>query len=145
MDEDYINEAIRQSILGFPQNLPPVNGLSSDRIRRLLNWLCQPEDTNYLEIGVHTGSTFIPALYSNQAVASCIDNWSYSIERETFEENVALHLPGREVNIIEGDMQTVDLGLLIPGVTVYFYDGEHTEEAHYQAFTHYDPVFAIAS
>lgn len=140
---EYINESIAQSEAGLPSGLPDLTGFSSAKVRCLLNWLCQLEGVNYLEIGTYAGSTLIPALWNNQAIASCIDNWSmYGMQRLIFEANLAKWLPGRNVNIIEGDMFTLDTGLLIPGVNVYFYDGDHTEEGQYQGFVRYDPILA---
>lgn len=144
---EYIDESIAQAELGLPADIPIVEGFSSDKVRRLLNWLCQLEGANYLEIGTHRGSTLIPALWRNEAVATCIDAWIThpcwdDTQRSDLEANLAKHLPGREVNIIEGDMFGIDLGLLIPEVNIYFYDGPHTREGQYQAFAHYDPMFA---
>jgi len=139
----YIDEAIAQADSGLPTDIPIIKGMSSDKIRRLLNHLCRPAGTNYLEIGVYSGSTFIPALWKNEAEAACIDSWTlYSMRRAVFEANLAEHLPGRAVNIVEGDLFTVDLELLRPGVNVYFYDGDHTEDGQYQAFYRFDPVLA---
>lgn len=141
--KEYIDEAIKQAEGGQPPDLPEIQGFSSGRIRRLLNWLCRLEGANYLEIGSYLGSTLIPALWNNQATASCIDNWSaFYGRRSVFEANLAKWLPGREVNIIGSDMFTLDLDLLIPEVNVYFYDGPHSREGQYQAFSRYDPVFA---
>lgn len=143
----YIDEAIHQTKNGYPADVPIIEGLSSDRVRRLLNWLCK-EGTNYLEIGVHRGSTFIPALWNNDhLIAQCIDIWTAhwalnDAQRSDFEDNMALYLPGRKHNLIEGDLHTIDVGLLTPNVDVYFYDGPHNRAGQYEAFAHYDPVFA---
>ena len=146
--KEYVDEAIRQANAGHPADLPHVSGLTSFKVRRLLNWLCKPEGTNYLEIGTHQGATLIGALWDNPHVtASCIDMWTCEgaqgdTHRHHLEANLAEFLPGREVNIVEDDMFTLDLGRLIPGVNVYFFDGPHTREGQYQAFARYDPVFA---
>lgn len=144
---EYIDEAIKQAEAGMPADLPVVEGFSSDRVRRLLNWLCQLEGANYLEIGTHKGSTLIPALWGNRALASCIDIWTAhwalgNAQRADLEANLVEYLPGREVNVVEEDMFTVDLGLLVPEVNVYFFDGPHSREGQYQAFVHYNLIFA---
>jgi len=145
---EYVDEAIRRAEAGEPPDLPRMHGLSSDKVRRLLHWLCKPEGANYLEIGTHTGSTLIPALWGNPHVqATCIDLWTCEgaqgdTHRHHLEANLAEHLPGREVNIIEDDMFTLDLGRVPANVNVYFFDGPHTREGQYQAFARYDPVFA---
>jgi hypothetical protein len=43
-----------------------LDGLSSPKIRALLNNLCDRKSTRYLEIGSWKGSTLISALYSNE-------------------------------------------------------------------------------
>jgi len=142
---DYIDKGIQRAENGQPLDLPPIHGLSSHKVRSLLNWLCKLPGTNYLEIGTHIGSTLIPALWGNPHVAAtCIDLWTgwEGAKRTDLESNLARHLPNRPINIIEGDMFTVDLAQLIPDVTVYFYDGPHSDAGHYQAFIRYDPIFA---
>lgn len=145
--KDYIDNAIQQAEAGLPVNMPEIVGFSSNKVRRLLNWLCKPFGSNYLEIGSHKGSTLIPALWNNNATATCIDMWEShpalgDAKRSDLDENLEKHLPGRYVNVIECDMFEVNLGLLIPGVNVYFYDGPHTRVGQYQAFVKYNPIFA---
>ena len=56
-----------------------IDGMSSDKVRHLLNNLCSRKDTRYLEIGTWKGSTWISALYRNENVvtkATAIDNWT---------------------------------------------------------------------
>jgi hypothetical protein len=147
VNKTYINKSIELAEAGLPADIPIVPGLSSNKIRRLLYWLCQPEGTNYLEIGVHQGSTFIPALTDNDAQGTCIDIWDShwalnGAQRVDFEDNLIKHLPGRDVNVIEQDMFEVDLSLIPPNVNVFFYDGPHSRKGQYQAFAYYDSVFA---
>ena len=57
-------------------------GLSSTRLRSLLNNLCSKENTNYLELGVYKGATIISALYGNPTLKAVgVDNYKYD-ERE---------------------------------------------------------------
>ena len=64
-------------------------GMSSKRNRHLLNNIVDMPDVNYLEIGVHKGSTFISALYQNDInYAYAIDNWSeFGNVEKTFLKN----------------------------------------------------------
>lgn len=145
--KQYINKAIELSEAGFPADIPIVEGLSSNKIRRLLNWLCSTGGVNYLEIGAHRGSTFIPALWNNDAAGTCIDIWDShwalnDAQRSDLEANLKLWLPERKINIIEHDMFDVKMVYLIPDVDVFFYDGPHSREGQYQAFVHYDKIFA---
>jgi len=57
-------------------------GLSSMRLRTLLNNLCSKPDTNYLELGVYKGATLVSALYGNTTIKAIgVDNYKYD-ERE---------------------------------------------------------------
>ena len=147
--KEFVEACIEKAENGLPAYIPPVSGFSSDKVRRLLNNLCSKAGTFYLEIGVHNGSTFIPALYRrSRVVATCIDNWSphpviTENKRSTFEDNIEKYLgKDRKINIIEHDMFTVDLALIPHKINVYFFDGPHDFPAQYQAFVHYNPIFA---
>lgn len=57
-------------------------GLSSPRLKALLNNLCSLKGTNYLEIGVYRGATLISAVFGNtECNAIGVDNYRYD-ERE---------------------------------------------------------------
>ena len=58
-----------------------LHGLSSTRLKCLINNLCAAEKTNYLEIGVYKGSTIISAVMGNDVKAIGVDNFMYD-ERE---------------------------------------------------------------
>ena len=58
-----------------------IFGLSSTRLKCLINNLCAAEKMNYLEIGVYKGSTIIPAVMGNDVIAVGVDNFKYD-ERE---------------------------------------------------------------
>jgi hypothetical protein len=58
------------------KQLKKVKGLSGEKIRILLNELIK-EDTNYLEVGTFTGSTFINAMYGNKPKSAfAVDSFS---------------------------------------------------------------------
>ena len=46
-----------------------LHGLSSIRLKCLINNLCAAEKMNYLEIGTYKGSTIIPAVMKNDVKA----------------------------------------------------------------------------
>lgn len=53
-------------------------GFSSSRLKALLNNLCSPDNTRYLEIGVYKGSTLLSALYGNKTCkAVAVENYKY--------------------------------------------------------------------
>lgn len=146
MDIDTLKRLITEAEQGKP-DLPDAlanfeGGLSSPKVRRLLNALCQQPDTRYLEIGVHTGSTFIPAMYGNKAPATCIDNWqTFAGSREQFKRNVKQWIPLRKFTQIDGDCFAVELNGL-RDVSVFFYDGAHDRKSQYDAIKHFSDRLA---
>jgi predicted O-methyltransferase YrrM len=57
-------------------------GISSPRLKALINNICSKEGTNYLELGVYKGSTIISAAYGNATAKLVgVENYSYD-ERE---------------------------------------------------------------
>lgn len=138
-----IEHATSEAENGRPAEIPVVPGYSSPKVRRLLNNLCSNPGVIYLEIGTHLGSTFIPALHGNQALATCIDNWSLDGHTKSdFQSNLDLFLPEREVTVIESDAFQVYLPLINQPVNVYFYDGPHDRNSQYMAFSYFNPVLA---
>ena len=147
IDADTIQSYIDRIDAGKSIDLPDVQGYSSRKVRELLNLLVTNIAAHYLEIGVHLGSTFIPAIYGSDTPATCIDNWSrFGNLRDQFEANLALHkLLTDRVQIIEQDCWTVDLGKITAHgglVNVYFFDGEHSAEDQYKAVDYYLPILA---
>lgn len=147
MDEATLKQLIDDAEAGkpeLPESIQDIQGYSSPRVRRLLNALCSQPGAVYLEIGVCYGSTFIPAVYGNEAQATCIDHWQmFKGSREKFDANCAQHIPGREFTALSGDCFSDEIKAQVPhGVTVYFYDGAHDREAHYNALMQYAPFMA---
>lgn len=145
MDVETLKRLIDEAEHGKPElpaEIVNFHGFSAPKVRRLLNALCSQPGANYLEIGVHEGSTFIPALYGNKAQATAIDNWEMFHSRPIFDRNRAKHLPGRKVNIIQADCFTLTAKQLPSGVTVYFYDGSHTRDAQYHGVKDFLHVMA---
>lgn len=141
----FLSQSIIEIELGKNyKTLPAIEGFSSTKVRQLLNRIVgHPDCKNYLEIGVHLGSTFIPAIYGNEVNATCIDNWiRFGNRRTQFENNLAVHVPDAKINMIEADCWTVDLAKVIQPVDVYFFDGEHHYDDQYKAFTYYNPVLS---
>ena len=147
MDTELLKQLIAEAEQGKPELTPELvnfeGGLSSPKVRRLLNALCSQPDARYLEIGIHTGSTFIPAVYGNTAQATCIDNWKmYEGAYDQFMRNKRALLKGRKVKVINQDCFTLDVATLPQDINVYFYDGDHGREAQRQAIFRYAPVLA---
>ena len=140
------------------QQLVNLTGLSSKKIRIFLNELIK-EDTNYLEVGTFTGSTFVNAMYGNKPMSATVidsfsaeDSWEMDMKVDvTYHGNkiknglFLLFLENcRRSNIqdftcIQGDC----FNLLFPdkfeirNVDTYLFDAGHSNEDHTKAITYY--------
>jgi len=138
-----INKA-EQIISKLDKNVMAVSGFSSPRVKSLLNNIVNAPDVNYLEVGTFKGSTFVAALYKNEVnSAYAIDNWSEfneygNIKNEFLENTQKFDLP--KFSFIEENCFNVDLSLIKHKINVFFFDGEHTYESHYNALKYYLPV-----
>ena len=121
-------------------------GMSAPKNRHLLNNLCSLPDTVYLEIGTWKGSTLLSALFGNRTTvrrAYAVENWAeFGGPREEFDKNVRTILDDTShLAILQQDCFSVNPRAITEKVTVYFYDGDHSSESHYEAFAHYRDVF----
>jgi len=123
-----------------------VQGLTSPRIKKLLNSLAQLS-TNYLEIGSAMGSSAVSVLDAG-VPTTCVDNWKQDIQPETG----AFDLPDNDQSIFLNNTKQYD------NITVYnkdylevnieekfdlfFYDGPHDEQSVVSAVKHYTKNFA---
>lgn len=116
-----------------------LDGMSSPKVRHLLNNLAKVDLCNYLEIGCWKGSTCISALYKNKVNKHwVIDNFSlFGGPKQDFLNNFNTII-GSQPNLIDRDyisFNPVDEG--ISDVNVYFYDGEHVGQHQATALSHY--------
>ncbi len=147
-----------------PAAVLALEGMSSDRVRHLLNNLCSRAGTSYLEVGSWKGSTLASALANNvQTRALAIDDFSEygsSKAEVTRNLNTVLQLDGtataaaavavERVQFLEADafagptLRT--LKRLVaegrPPFDVYLYDGKHDRDSHVAALTLFIPVLA---
>lgn len=136
-------------------NVAPPLGYSSPKVRELLNRLVSLNtgDMTYLEIGVHTGSTFFAAIHRNESRAVAIDNWSLSTDlgppggaENAFMIGMAkvhgVPFNRHRVSYIKADAFSVDITSIPAPVTVYFYDGDHARIPQYKALSYYAPILA---
>jgi hypothetical protein len=124
-----------------------VKGMTSPKVKRLLNNLCSLPETTYFEVGVWKGSTFTAALYNNQesvVQAVAIDNWSeFGGPFAEFKQNCKTFINKVNYQFYEHDSFTINKENLFDApVNIYFYDGSHIESAQEQAFTYFDSLFA---
>jgi len=131
----------------LPKEALDIPGMSSPKVRHLLNNLCSLPETSYLEIGCWKGSTLVAALAGNSMEAIAFDNWSElwqngNSPREDFFLNVTPYLQNGSLRFFERDCFA--LGELSPffqkPINVYFYDGNHSTSCQKKAFTVFNSI-----
>jgi hypothetical protein len=116
----------------LPQSILDLEGMSSHKIRILLNNLCENIEGTYLEIGSWAGSTACSALFGNKVTSTCIDNWSeFGGPKDAFLQNIE-DVKSSDINFtfIEQDFRKVDYNK-IGKFNVYMFDGPHSEQDQY--------------
>ena len=114
-----------------------IDGMSGKKTRHLYNNLVSMEDARYLEIGVWKGSTLCSAMFKNEARCVGVDNWSeFGGPKKFFQERFDLYKGENDATFIESDCWEIDPDTL-GKFNIYTYDGEHTEESHYKALSHF--------
>ena len=114
-----------------------MEGMSGKKTRNFYNNLLNTEDARYLEIGTWKGSSVCSAMCGNKANVICIDNWSeFEGPKSEFLVNFEKFKGENEATFIENDCYKVDVSTL-PKFNIYMYDGNHTNESHYNALLHY--------
>ena len=114
-----------------------MEGMSGVKTRHFYNNLLSHEDSRYLEIGTWKGSSVCSAMCGNKANVVCIDNWSeFGGPKNEFLVNFEKFKGENDASFIENDCYKVDVSTL-PKFNIYMYDGNHTNDSHYKALTHY--------
>jgi hypothetical protein len=133
-------------------SLNDLNGMSRAEVRIFLNELIK-EDTNYLEIGLYKGSTFVSALYKNKFKSAVgIDSFkNFEGEKgddilQNFLKSCARFKIGNFTLIRNDSFSLTDENKKnINDINVYFYDGGHSYVDHYLAlkdfYKHLSDVF----
>jgi hypothetical protein len=114
-----------------------MRGMSSSKVRRLLNKAVSFRGAKYLEIGVWHGSTFYSALCNNNPeYAIAIDDFSqFSGNFDIFSSNMSDIKTN--YSFFNCDCFKFDKSLLKNSFNIYFYDGGHTKQDQEQALTYY--------
>jgi hypothetical protein len=121
-----------------------LSGLSSNRVRTLLNSICSNSTIKYLEVGAYLGSTFCAAIENNSIEAYAVDNWSTAnlkpyenkltfIETasvDKFKKNVISTKSNSVVKIVNKNCLFVSNQDVPSKINCVFYDGDH--EYHQQ-------------
>jgi hypothetical protein len=118
-----------------------MNGMSGIKTRHFYNNMCSMEGTRYLEIGTWMGSSTSAAMYGNKSSITCIDNWcelwgGINNIKELFLDNFNKYKGNNDARYIESDCFKLDISTL-PKFNMYLYDGNHAENNHILALTHY--------
>ena len=126
--------------------LPPAMfqqpGMSSARVRILLNELCAFDACRYLEIGSWKGSTLLAASYRNPGTFLGVDNFTeFGGSPDDFVQHTHAWYRDCRFRLLQTDAWALDPAQVAP-IDVYFYDGGHTEDEQYRAFTHFTDAFA---
>jgi hypothetical protein len=122
-----------------------LEGMSSAKIRHLLNNMGNFPGTRYLEIGCWKGSTFISALFHNKEniiSASAIDNWSeFGGPYTEFQINCKKYITDIPYTFYLHDCFKVLPNTFIKEkINVYFYDGGHSTRDQANAFLFFNNV-----
>jgi hypothetical protein len=119
-----------------------TNGFSTHKIKHLLNNLIT-QDTNYLEVGVLRGSTFIAALSNNNPrSAFAVDNWSEFDASEHEFKTICNHHGLTNFKTINKDCFSLTTEDITETIDVYLYDAGHEVEDQFKALTDFDKFLA---
>lgn len=148
---DRILTSIEKSSRGeskFDQDSFDVEGLSSNRVRHLLNNLCSYKDVKYLEVGVFNGSTFCAAIQNNDVTAYACDSWEEEnikpyrddIEWNTesgsidiFIDNVKKYWSDNSnIAVLNGDIRGITEDNVNDKINLIFYDANHDPDVQTQ-------------
>lgn len=151
---------------GIREDVFDVEGMSSPSIRHFLSYLMstfEDKGIRYLEVGVYKGSTLISGMSGNEGRYErvvAVDNFEEFDEGGENFEKLKRNLEGFISEEGRGKLQFLkkscwEVGEELRGLrggegfNVYFYDGPHSEEDHYQSIVEfyehlaYETVFVV--
>ena len=122
----------------LPLEIFQVEGMSSRKIRILLNEICAFQGCNYLEVGAFKGSTILAASYKNPGQFVTIDNFSqFGGPKQEFLQNQNRFYKECRFALLEQNVWEVAPEAIAP-INVFFYNGNHQEEDQFRAFLYFD-------
>ncbi len=114
-----------------------MEGMTGTKTRHFYNNLLDISGACYLEIGSWKGSSACSAMFENTAEVFCIDNWSeFQLPCHEFFSNLNKYKGNNNCRFLCEDSFEVDIKEL-PKFNIYLYDGNHSQESHKKALTHY--------
>ena len=134
-----------------------ARGLSSPRVRHLLNNLCSHEDAVYLEMGTYMGSTFFAAMMGNDIPCFGVDDFSdpeckpmtnnvywtecgnsfeeFKVNFERYENDQTTFIGSKVTDLVEEDFEGKK-------PNVVFYDAGHDYVEQLNNLNHITPFLA---
>jgi len=144
--KQHIINSINNADLGISKltnKILNLEGLSSYKIRHLLNNLLELDDVNYLEIGTWKGSTLTSALFNNKVKnVYAIDNWSEFDKSGEVKKQFLKNTKDFNFEFFEEDCYSIKLEQITHPINIFLYDGAHDYDSHYNALTYFYPVLA---
>jgi len=125
------------NISKITQDIIDMEGMTGINTRHFYNNLLNMPHARYIEIGTWKGSSVCSAMCGNKAEVVCIDNWSeFGGPKHEFLYNFEKFKGENNAIFIENDCFNVDVSTL-QKFNIYMYDGNHTNESHYNALVHF--------
>jgi len=116
-----------------------IEGMSGKKTRHFYNNLVNFKDARYLEIGTWKGSSVCSAMFGNKAKVVCVDNWSeFGGPKEEFLNNYNRFKGDNDASFYEADCFSIN-PLDLPKFNIYLFDGNHEEDSHFKALSHFLP------
>lgn len=117
-----------------------ILGFATPTMRHLFNNLCNVEGLIYLECGTYAGATFCSAASNNPCRVTGMDNFSQAWHagrdiRAEFMANRDRFAPGSQ--FLEGDCFNSPVPPALPRIDIFYFDGDHTQEAQARALPHF--------
>lgn len=144
-----LKEAIFKTESKLTQDILNLEGMSSSKVRHLLNNICSTKQT-YLEIGCWKGSTLLSSAFENKNLTeiTAIDNFIGVLSDDSapaLANSLRLNIEKYKsqtshINFYDKDCFEFDLSLIKQPVDIYFYDGRHFYEDQFKAITYYYPI-----
>jgi len=143
---DHLNASYRDAEEGrskIERDIVSLPGMSGTYPRHFYNNLCAMPGARYLEIGSWKGSSIAAAMCKNSMdMCVAIDNWSeFGGPKHEFVTTFNRYKGANNATFIEKDCFSPDLieSLIPHKFNIYMYDGNHSEEAQYNALVKYLP------
>lgn len=126
------------------QDIIDIEGMSGLKTRHFYNNLLSYPGSRYLEVGPWKGSSVCSAMYQNEAMVRCVDNWSYcgcdDGPKNEFLNNFTKFKGSNNAQFKEGDCFSMNLATFPQNFNKYLYDGDHSYDSHYKALEYYYPI-----